>query len=206
MGTRNLTAVYYKGEYKIAQYGQWDGYPDGQGVVALSFLRERMDLEKFKKALDNTRQITEEEFQAAWEAAGADGSGWVTFEVSKQLREMRPELSRDTGAEILDIVQAHPDGIALNGAIEFAADGLSCEWAWVIDLDAGTFECYQGRYDKGRELTPDDRFYFLREHEEDGIHGITMVAQWRLDDLPDEEEFLAYFKDPDEDEEDEEDA
>ena len=64
MGTRNLTAVYYKGEYKIAQYGQWDGYPDGQGVVALSFLRERMDLEKFKKALDNTRQITEEEFQA----------------------------------------------------------------------------------------------------------------------------------------------
>ena len=27
MGTRNLTAVYLDGEYKIAQYGQWDGLP-----------------------------------------------------------------------------------------------------------------------------------------------------------------------------------
>lgn len=25
MGTRNLTIVYSNGEYKVAQYGQWDG-------------------------------------------------------------------------------------------------------------------------------------------------------------------------------------
>lgn len=25
MGTRNLTAVYLDGQYKVAQYGQWDG-------------------------------------------------------------------------------------------------------------------------------------------------------------------------------------
>lgn len=31
MGTRNLTAVYLDGEYKIAQYGQWDGYPKDKG-------------------------------------------------------------------------------------------------------------------------------------------------------------------------------
>lgn len=31
MGTRNLTAVYLDGQYKVAQYGQWDGYPEGQG-------------------------------------------------------------------------------------------------------------------------------------------------------------------------------
>lgn len=31
MGTRNLTAVYLDGQYKVAQYGQWDGYPEGRG-------------------------------------------------------------------------------------------------------------------------------------------------------------------------------
>lgn len=41
MGTRNLTAVYLDGQYKVAQYGQWDGYPEGQGITALT--RERMD-------------------------------------------------------------------------------------------------------------------------------------------------------------------
>ena len=36
MGTRNLTKVIDKnGVIKVAQYGQWDGYPAGQGVTAL---------------------------------------------------------------------------------------------------------------------------------------------------------------------------
>lgn len=38
MGTRNLTAVYLDGQYKVAQYGQWDGYPEGQGITVLTFL------------------------------------------------------------------------------------------------------------------------------------------------------------------------
>ena len=40
MGTRNLTIVYSNGEYKVAQYGQWDGYPEGLGVQLLKYLRE----------------------------------------------------------------------------------------------------------------------------------------------------------------------
>lgn len=50
MGTRNLTAVYLDGQYKVAQYGQWDGYPEGQGITVLTFLRDKMDLELFKEA------------------------------------------------------------------------------------------------------------------------------------------------------------
>ena len=40
MGTRNVTMVIHKGETKVAQYGQWDGTPDGQGVTILGFLSE----------------------------------------------------------------------------------------------------------------------------------------------------------------------
>ena len=40
MGTRNLTMVInQKGEKKVAQYGQWDGYPSGVGVSVLNFLK-----------------------------------------------------------------------------------------------------------------------------------------------------------------------
>jgi len=38
MGTRNLTMVISDGKTKIAQYGQWDGYPSGQGADILAFL------------------------------------------------------------------------------------------------------------------------------------------------------------------------
>lgn len=30
MGTRNLTMLISDGETKVAQYGQWDGYPGEQ--------------------------------------------------------------------------------------------------------------------------------------------------------------------------------
>ena len=39
MGTRFLTAVFADGQYRVAQYGQWDGYPEGAGVNILHFLR-----------------------------------------------------------------------------------------------------------------------------------------------------------------------
>lgn len=37
MGTRNTLKVYLNDELKISQYGQWDGYPSGQGRDLLYF-------------------------------------------------------------------------------------------------------------------------------------------------------------------------
>lgn len=82
MGTRNLTAVYLDGQYKVAQYGQWDGYPEGQGITALTFLRDKMDLELFKEALRNSSYIPSEELTALWKQYGADENGWITMEDS----------------------------------------------------------------------------------------------------------------------------
>ena len=31
MGTRHITTVVAEGEFVVAQYGQWDGYPTGAG-------------------------------------------------------------------------------------------------------------------------------------------------------------------------------
>ena len=37
MGTRNLTCVVLDGKYVVSSYGQWDGYPSGQGKTILNF-------------------------------------------------------------------------------------------------------------------------------------------------------------------------
>ena len=39
MGTRNLTIILKNNKHKVAQYCQWDGYPDGQGLVAYNLLK-----------------------------------------------------------------------------------------------------------------------------------------------------------------------
>lgn len=184
MGSNNLTMVYLDGEFKIAQYGHWDGYPKGQGMTCLKFLREMMDKEKFLNALRNLSWISDEDISHLWESFGADN----IYKFNKRY----PEYDRDTGAEILSLVQ-NGDVSKLENSIEFAANGLFCEWGWLIDFDSGTFEAYEGRDD--RPLTEEDRFFFLRDKEENtGYHAIVKVAEWRLDDLPSEEDFLREFE------------
>ena len=195
MGTRNLTAVYLDGEYKIAQYGQWDGYPEGQGMTALNFLRS-MDEEKFKSALRNSSFISEDELMALWKQYGAYDNGMISLYDAARMDRDYPQFSRDTGADILYMVQNHPEGLKLQNSISFAADGLFCEWAWVVDLDKRTFEGYKGFGSK--PLTEQDRFYFLRDLEEDGYSGVRLVAEWSIDELPSDEDFLAAFKEDDE--------
>lgn len=190
MGTRNLTVVYLDGAYKVAQYGQWDGYPSGQGLTALQFLRS-MNEEQFKQALRNSSFIEDEELKNLWMQYGADEDGMISLRDAERMKKDYPQFSRDIGSEILTLIEAHPEGMRLQNAILFAADVLFCEWAWVIDLDHKTFEGYQGL---GSEpLTEADRFYFLREFSSNGYSGIRLTAKWSLDALPSDEDFLAAF-------------
>ena len=68
MGTRHVTAVFLNGEPRVAQYGQWDGYPSGQGVTILDFLRKSSkksysidDLPTKQEFLDELEKEEEEE-------------------------------------------------------------------------------------------------------------------------------------------------
>ena len=194
MGTRNLTIVYLDGEYKVAQYGQWDGYPEGNGLKVLHFLKD-MDEKKFRAAVRNTSFADPKKLDTLWKKYGAVG-GVISVEDARKFGEAYPQFYRDTGPEILSIIMKHTEGIELQDDLTFAADGLYCEWAWVIDLDKRTFEGYKGF---GSEpLTEQDRFYFLRDLEENGYSGVRLVAEWSIDELPSDEDFLAAFKEGDE--------
>lgn len=156
MGTRNLTVVVKDKKIKVAQYGQWDGYPSGVGKDIANFIQKKMDLRKFKKALDNSQFISDEEITALWKKAGADDSGLVNMIVSQKFNHTNPALSRETGASVLEIIQ-ETGGAQLQNSIDFAGDSLFCEWAYVIDLDKKVVEVYQG-FNK-TPLKKRERFY-----------------------------------------------
>lgn len=213
MGTRHLTCVFLDGEYKVAQYGQWDGYPAGQGRTCLEFLQKHghgEDLERFKRHVRNCFWITAEEVEKINTRIREDkefGSKW---------QDVYPELSRDTGAEILEtIYNANKDVIKLNDDLSFAADSLFCEWVWVVDLDKGTFEAYKGF--NHTPLDEDERFYHFGEDENGTMTGkraysgdvyypVRLVGCYKLDDLPDVDDMINELDPPEQEDEEEEEA
>lgn len=202
MGTRNLTIVTSNGKNKVAQYGQWDGYPGGQGLTALSTLKRIIlsgQLGQFKAKIDNIQWI--------------DKEGAEKIEKDKNWETNYPYLSRDCGAGILKAIhfgtmQVHAgigerkevkvNVIGLVDEYEFAADSVFCEWAYVIDLDKGTFEVYEG-FNK-EPLTETDRFYPLQvaNKEQGEYYPVKLLALFDINNLPSEADFLAIDKEEEE--------
>lgn len=161
MGTRNLICAVVGGEMKVAQYCQWDGYIEGQGKDIAEFITSHMNLRKLRSALRQCKFITEKQVEKLWTKAGAV-NGMASMDVSAKFQKAHPELHRDTGAKIFRLIQ---DGIIpirteapdytfeehtfkpvreLSEALDFAKDGLFCEYAYVLDTDKKVLEVYTG--------------------------------------------------------------
>lgn len=130
MGTRNLTKVIdSNGVTKVAQYGQWDGYPSGQGVTALYHAHNHKLIESKLKLCHFLDQDSIDHVNA-----GMNEKTDISFEY--------PNLSRDTCADILGyIAYALPyDGeIQLIDHSEFENDELFCEGVYTLDFQKRKF-------------------------------------------------------------------
>lgn len=143
MGTRNLTIVKAKGKTKVAQYGQWDGYPTGQGQTIADFFKT-VDLAKFKEQVEALGVYTEKDIEKAYKDAGHAGGDWVTMDISDKVKKTHPELSRDYGAGILELIHAgHVTKVNLSEA--FKEDKTFCEYWYEIDLDNETISVNDGK-------------------------------------------------------------
>lgn len=179
MGTRHLTIVLHKGEYVLAQYGQWDGYLDGQGQTIIDFLI-KADLKKFKAKLVNLKQVNDKEFKSYWTECGADpDSDMVNMTVSNKFKEKYPTLSRDTGAKVLDLIYNAKESLPINKDINFAADSLFCEFCYVLNLDDKTLEIYKGFNEK--RLSKTERFYFLQGKGKKEYYPVKHMATLKID-------------------------
>lgn len=199
MGTRHLIAVVADGEFKIAQYGQWDGYPGGQGADVLKFLWEN-DLDAFRNKVAAVRFVNSEDQKAIeekWNEIGADvSSGFVTMDQSAAFHKdpRFASMSRDVSAGVLSMVN-EGTALVLRDDRNFALDSLFCEWAYVVDLDDMVFEIYEGFQKSGEPIVGR---WADQDGETDGYSPVTRVAVWSLLDLPTLDEFLEEFRDEEE--------
>lgn len=201
MGTRNLTAVFSGGEYKIAQYGQWDGYPSGAGVNILDFLSKEGNIYKLVTALDNVRFLEPEgqdkEFIESYDKNAPEWSSDPDNRTEDQIYWFNTYASRNIGSDILRVVSSSNDEeILLNNRLSFAGDSLFCEYAYVIDLDKGVFEAYEGF---NEEKVTEGRFVSGDESLDDSKYEpVKIVKSYNLNNLPTEEEFLSDLEPEDE--------
>ena len=200
MGTRGLTCAVIDGEFKVAQYGQWDQYPSGQGVTVYEFLKSIVEngrLDGFKDKVRALKVATTEDIKAKWAECGADGSGWVSLDVSKKMAATYPQFQRGIAAGVLQLIA---DGAVTEVDLrqEFAQDGLFCEWCYVVDLDNDVLEVHKG-FNGGSG----GRFSQLESNSGDDSYGpVGEVARFKIDDLPGESQMFVEICDPPEEGED----
>jgi len=157
MGTRNLIEVKYKGETKVAQYGQWNGYPTGQGADIARFLHSGYDHGKFFEALSKCRFMGEKD-NGLFDALNAlPEEDW---------KKACPQFSRDTGAFVLWLIYgSRGRGLLLKDNSEFKNDYVFCEYNYLIDMDSKTVSVNECRPIPFAEWTEE----LMGRMKEDGI-------------------------------------
>jgi hypothetical protein len=134
MGTRNLTVVKdLEGTTKIAQYGQWDGYPSYSGIKVLEFLRDKVNRDNLLVELQNVQFVGDEEVDTLYKQY--ESTDWE----NKDFLNAYPGLHRDTGVGILEIVANSMGPIKTVDNSEFRNDTLFCEGVYEVDFQSNKF-------------------------------------------------------------------
>lgn len=208
MGTRHLIGIIDKnGTLKVAQYGQWDGYPSGQGVDVLAFAKDKVLLKELEQRFDiikfwnDTHEL--DEYMEAYNKRTPDWSNEPDNRTANDKYWWENTQSRDLGADILSslinldttkLPLEHNNKIYLYNDIEFLKDSLMCEWAYIIDLHTNKLLVLQGfNTNKGKEY----QLCITKQEDVDKefenrtkYYGCTLLKEYDLDNLPSKDEFL----------------
>lgn len=180
MGTRHLIIVIQDGTTKVAQYGQWDGYPSYTGVRLAKFFRMKgkntlslSKLRTLKKAMQCCFFVPQDEYEA-----------------NLPLYENEPSLDISTGWEVIPLISKNArkgTRTPLTNMWGFAYESLFCEWAYVINLDTDEIEVYKG-FNKKR-LRKSERFYRedSNRNEYYPVKHVLTVPLATLAETPDEQ-------------------
>lgn len=167
MGTRNLTKVIDKdGITRVAQYGQWDGYPTYSGTRMLSFISEHGMLDKIRLSLAKCRFIEQSEIDQMWFRFQEVTAFAEAREEFQGFHIIYPSLSRDTGVDILKTIVYSNEDVILSDESSFENDGLFCEGVYTLNYQTREFVSW--------------------------FNGDTVT--FSLDELPDEEAYLNAWK------------
>lgn len=138
MGTRGLTKVIDKnGITKVAQYGQWDHYPSGQGANILNFLTEDFSIvKKLEMALDKCEFVSDDVRSVIY--AGY-AERYPESDEMDRFTVILPNFSRDTGSDILKVILYSAGKVQLTDESDFENDDLFCEGVYTINYQTREF-------------------------------------------------------------------
>lgn len=148
MGTRNLTMVInQEGEKKVAQYGQWGGYPSCVGVGVLKFLKDKDVFKKFKANLSKVRFLDEEgvdkEFIESYNKNAPQWSNEPDNRTEEQKRWFSTYCTRDLAEKVLtNIANSTDEEIILIDRENTAKGNGGVEYSYVINLKENTLGVY----------------------------------------------------------------
>jgi hypothetical protein len=120
MGTNSLICIFRGGQFVVAQYTQFDGYPEHQGAEILAFISNLANISSLKDGLDNyTYTPSEEEINEIQEKVDkmeteifqesarnpASITYWNTWaDGFSPLSKSWPSLSREAGYHIFELI------------------------------------------------------------------------------------------------------
>lgn len=183
MGTRHMTIVNVNGKTVIRQYGQWDGYPTGQGKTVLRFLQNQHEVFRLaeKGAEGRIMFLTDEQADMIDKANARmeEGLNRKDVEILYSLFFERSLLSRDLGADVLHHVS--------HGSETYLRD----------DAEDDDYNDGHGAWVEGRNILD---LNFIRDDDDDKVTG-TWTCQfhgkerkWDILDLPTEKDLEEFEK------------
>lgn len=213
MGTRHLIIVIDKNNaLKVAQYGQWDGYPSGQGVDVLAFAKDKEKMARLEAELKNAKFYQDDKGLLMWVGGYNERCPHYDEEYNRKTEDRRNTRdnywfnvlqTRDLGARILDNIiivnkealpKEHENFIVLDNDINFLKNSLFCEWAYIINFNTNKLQVLCGFNNdkcKEHELCITDQEQIDKKYENrEKYYGCSLVKEYDLDNLPSEDEFL----------------
>lgn len=188
----------------------YQGYPEVQGIKALQFVSDPDKVARLTRNLDKLYEPTQEqhdeinrtmrEFQSEAGArlqelknqgfrSGNEEFDDIRHRAYRPMVYTCPSLASDTSAGILELIANAEKPLPVVIDIEFVGNGLFCEWAYVVDLDAGVLEVYEGKNETESRIGG-TRFEHLKGMESRNGAGPELRGSWKFSNLPSEEAFL----------------
>lgn len=188
MGTRGAYG-FRQGSKDILGYCHWDSYPSGLGKDILAYCRSRTPAQMAETAsrivlIGHDHVPTEQEIADHRDLLDTGVGNQSVTDPYCLLRGAQGSL------EAYDVANHY----LMVTAGDFLADGLFCEYAYIVNLDEGVLECYEGF---SKDPMAAGRYAALHDHGE--YYGVVLKATYPLSSLPDDASFLADLE-PQEDE------
>ena len=185
MSTRGAVGFRVDSVDRIA-YNHFDSYPEGLGFDLLQFLRGVGDWNELSAKVRALRVVTKDE--APSEADRQNLRRFADLSVGNKSLGDWYCLLRDTQGNLAKILEA---GVLIDGSA-FLQDSLFCEWAYVVNLDAMTLECY-----RGFQTAPHLLGRYATRCGRNGYYPCALATQFSLHALPSDDHFVATLE-PDE--------